>query len=98
MKTTKNLYTCDRCGKTFTDDEKDKDFKPFSIIQYRFNDREYVYKQYYSKSYTLNGKWDDVHLCEECSKVFNTLLGLFGFEKLKERTFSSTPDEIIIKK
>ena len=83
-KNNEDYLVCDRCGTEFVADVDKKDFKPYGKLEYVLNSRECFGNENYNKKYSINGHtWDAVDLCPKCTYILHTLLGLYGFNKLK---------------
>jgi len=93
-----SLLTCDRCGKSIQSDVDKKNFQEYGTLNYKYSTRDIESYGTYPCTFTLTGNWKDIHLCEECAYTFHTLLGLYGFTKLHERTVGDNPSEIDIKR
>ena len=93
-----NLLTCDRCGKSIQTDVDKKNFQNYGTLTYKYSSREETSYGTYPRTFSLTGNWEDIHLCAECAYTFHTLLGLYGFTKLRERTVGIDASVINIKR
>lgn len=69
------IYICDRCGS-----EIDAEKESYGELDYAYN-----VKRAYNCRMSLTGGYEHTHLCKKCADLFHTVLGLYGFETIRDR-------------
>lgn len=77
-----HIYICDRCGS-----EIDTEKEPYGELDYAYKVKN---KEGYNCRMSLTGSYEDIHLCKKCADLFHTVLGLYGFETIRDRWWNES--------